>query len=236
MAVRRRSRLSPARCGRAASSRRERAGSPWSRAARTPPRRRRASPRSSAGAAVLGLHLDYGLRPDSDADEEACRELCGRLGLELVVERPGPRRRETCRPQAREARYAAAERLRLERGLDWIATGHTRTDLAETVLYRLATSPGPAGAARASPRGGAPWCARCSTLTATGAAARRAGADFPSATTRPTPSPSMRGTGSAPRSCRCCARSGRPRRRAIAETQAELAEEARRWSGSPPRR
>ena len=27
-------------------------------------------------------------------------------------------------------------------GLDWIATGHTRTDLAETVLYRLATSPG----------------------------------------------------------------------------------------------
>jgi tRNA(Ile)-lysidine synthase TilS/MesJ len=44
--------------------------------------------------------------------------------------------------EAREARYAAAERLRLARGLDWVATGHTRTDLAETVLYRLATSPG----------------------------------------------------------------------------------------------
>ena len=43
---------------------------------------------------------------------------------------------------ARETRYAAAERLRRARGLDWIATGHTRTDLAETVLYRLAISPG----------------------------------------------------------------------------------------------
>ena len=44
--------------------------------------------------------------------------------------------------EAREARYAAAERLRLARGLEWVATGHTRTDLAETVLYRLVTSPG----------------------------------------------------------------------------------------------
>jgi len=91
--------------------------------------------------AVRGLHLNYGLRGDSDLDEEACRDLCSSLGIELVVKRtllePG-----NVQARARQARYAAAERIRAASGLDWIATGHTRTDLAETVIYRLATSPG----------------------------------------------------------------------------------------------
>jgi tRNA(Ile)-lysidine synthase len=91
--------------------------------------------------AVVALHLNYALRPDSDQDEATCRELCERLGLKLVVERP--RLGEgNLQAEAREARYAAAEALRRERGLDWVASGHTRTDLVETVLYRLATSPG----------------------------------------------------------------------------------------------
>ncbi len=93
------------------------------------------------GDAVVGLHLNYGLRPDSGRDEETCGELAKRLGIELEVVRPelGP---GNVQAEARDARYGAAERLRSERGLDWIATGQTRTDLAETVLYRLVTSPG----------------------------------------------------------------------------------------------
>lgn len=91
--------------------------------------------------AVTALHLNYGLRPDSDRDEEIVRELADRLGIELDVERPHLGA-GNLQAEAREARYGAAERLRQARGADWIATGHTRTDLAETVLYRLATSPG----------------------------------------------------------------------------------------------
>lgn len=91
--------------------------------------------------AVTALHVNYGLRPDSDLDEEAVRELCAKLGLELEVERP-ELGGGNVQAAARDARYQAAERLRRARGLDWLATGHTRTDLAETVLYRLATSPG----------------------------------------------------------------------------------------------
>jgi tRNA(Ile)-lysidine synthase len=91
--------------------------------------------------AVIALHLNYGLRPDSDQDELTCRELCARLGIELEVERP-ELGQGNVQAAAREARYAAAERLRQSRSGDWIATGHTRTDLAETVLYRLVTSPG----------------------------------------------------------------------------------------------
>jgi tRNA(Ile)-lysidine synthase len=91
--------------------------------------------------AVIALHLNYGLRPDSDQDELTCHELCARLGIELEVERP-ELGQGNVQAAAREARYAAAERLRQSRSGDWIATGHTRTDLAETVLYRLVTSPG----------------------------------------------------------------------------------------------
>ena len=93
------------------------------------------------GDSVVGLHFNYGLRPDSDRDQETCVELCAALGIELEVDRP-ELGRGNVQAEARERRYAAAERLRSARGLDWIATGHTRTDLAETVLYRLATSPG----------------------------------------------------------------------------------------------
>src|SRR4051794_16099827 len=90
---------------------------------------------------VVLLHLNYALRADSDRDEEVCRELSGILGAQLEVERP--RLGEgNVQAEAREARYAAAERLRRSGGLEWIATGHTRTDLAETIIYRLATSPG----------------------------------------------------------------------------------------------
>ena len=104
--------------------------------------------------AVTALHLNYGLRPDSDRDEETVRELSARLGIELEVERPALGGGNV-QAEARKARYAAAERLRRSTGADWIATGHTRTDLAETVLYRLATSPGRRALLALRPRRGA---------------------------------------------------------------------------------
>src|SRR5918996_1038621 len=104
--------------------------------------------------AVTALHLNYGLRPDSDEDESTVRNLSDRLGIELQVERP-ELGEGNVQAEAREARYRSAERLRLSRGADWIATGHTRTDLAETVLYRLATSPGRRGLLGLRPRRGA---------------------------------------------------------------------------------
>lgn len=91
--------------------------------------------------AVAAVHVNYGLRADSDEDEEAARALCAQLRIDLHVERP-ELEGGNVQARAREARYAAAERLRSKLRAGWIATGHTRTDLAETVLYRLAVSPG----------------------------------------------------------------------------------------------
>jgi tRNA(Ile)-lysidine synthase len=91
--------------------------------------------------AVSALHVNYGLREDSDADQRHCAELCGRLGVELAVERPRrPEGPGNLQAWARDCRYAAAARLALARGAA-IATGHTADDQVETILYRLASSP-----------------------------------------------------------------------------------------------
>jgi len=102
---------------------------------------------------VHALHVNYGLRPEADGDERICRELCALLRIDLHVERPG-RLEGNLQAAARQARYAAAERLRSRTGAAWIATGHTRTDLAETVLYRLASSPGSRALGGLRPRSG----------------------------------------------------------------------------------
>ncbi len=107
-----------------------------------------------AGRANMeALHINYGLRDDSDRDEAVCRQLCARLRIDLRVERPklGPGNTQA---GAREARYDAAERLRNSAGAKWIATGHTRSDLAETVLYRMTTSPGSRALLGLAPRNG----------------------------------------------------------------------------------
>ncbi len=90
---------------------------------------------------IHALHVNYGLRDSANRDELVCRDLCSRLRVDLHIERPESLR-GNLQAAAREFRYAAAERLRIRTGGDWIATGHTRTDLAETLVYRLAASPG----------------------------------------------------------------------------------------------
>ena len=104
----------------------------------------------AAGARVTALHVNYGLRPEAGEDERFCRELCERLGVPLVVERAGaPPPTGNLQAWAREVRYRAAERLEGD-----IATGHTATDQAETILYRLAASPGRRALLGMAPREG----------------------------------------------------------------------------------
>lgn len=93
---------------------------------------------------VQALHLNYGLRPTADRDERVCRELCALLRIDLHVERAD---RDALEPgnlqaRARALRYEAAERLLARTAASWIATGHTRSDQVETLIYRLAVSPG----------------------------------------------------------------------------------------------
>ena len=93
-------------------------------------------------ARVQALHVNHGLRAAAPEDERFCAGLCARLGVELHIERVEIPARGNTEALAREARYEAAERVRASAGLDLIATGHTASDQVETILYRLASSPG----------------------------------------------------------------------------------------------
>jgi tRNA(Ile)-lysidine synthase len=90
---------------------------------------------------VRALHVNYGLRDDADADEGSCRALCARLRVPLEVHRAQrPEGAGNLQAWARDVRYGAGAQLATRHDA-LLAAGHTVTDQAETVLYRLASSP-----------------------------------------------------------------------------------------------
>jgi tRNA(Ile)-lysidine synthase len=101
--------------------------------------------RLAGSGAVRALHVNYGLRPEADGDEAHCRALGDALGVRVDVVRaarpadaPG-----NLQAWARDVRYAAGARIAAAAGPGGrVAAAHTATDQAETVLYRLAASPG----------------------------------------------------------------------------------------------
>src|SRR3954468_8943665 len=99
----------------------------------------------AAGADVSVLHVNYGLRPSADEDEQFCRDLFPLLTVEQVRLGPG-----NVQALAREARYELAER----HAVGDYATGHTMSDQVETVLMRLCSSPGRKGLLVMAPRRG----------------------------------------------------------------------------------
>lgn len=103
---------------------------------------------------VHALHVNYRLRDGAEESEVACRKLCAALRIDLHIERPDELEPGNLQAAARRLRYRSAERFRKRSGADWIATGHTRTDVAETVIYRLASSPGTRALLGLAPRSG----------------------------------------------------------------------------------
>ncbi len=105
------------------------------------------------GCDTAALHVDHGLRPDSAEDAAFCAELCAKLDVELTVRVLDGEPVGNLQAWARERRYSAARELAGPRGAA-IATGHTATDQVETVLYRLAASPGRRALLGMEPRSG----------------------------------------------------------------------------------
>ena len=102
------------------------------------------------GAEVSALHVNYGLRSAADEDEAHCRALCAGLDVDLSAERVRLPAEGNLQALARDARYREAER----HAEGDYAAAHTASDQAETVLYRLAASPGRRALLGMAPRRG----------------------------------------------------------------------------------
>lgn len=98
------------------------------------------------GADPVALHLDHGLRgAESAADAEFVSELCRSLGVRGEVRRLEFESKSNFQEVARRERYRVARELLAVTARSSIATGHTRDDVAETVLINLSRGAGLGG-------------------------------------------------------------------------------------------
>jgi len=98
------------------------------------------------------LHLNHGLRgEESRADAEFVREQAQRLGWPMIVREAQLPADGNLEQAAREARLDFFRSAMQSAQLDCVATGHTRSDQAETVLFRFLRGSGTAGLAGIRP-------------------------------------------------------------------------------------
>lgn len=102
------------------------------------------------GFRVAAAHLNHGMRPTAQRDEELVRTLCAERNVPFYTERVAVY--DLCRvweltveEAGRRARYDFLRRTAEAAGADFIATAHHREDQAETVLLQLLRGTGMQG-------------------------------------------------------------------------------------------
>lgn len=112
--------------------------------------------REELGIEVMAAHFEHGLRgEESQQDAVFVQELCKKHGVKLFIrygrmsDEPKPPG-ESVEAWARRLRYAFFERIAEEDGAK-VATAHTLSDNAETVLFHAIRGAGPRGLAGIPP-------------------------------------------------------------------------------------
>jgi tRNA(Ile)-lysidine synthase len=103
---------------------------------------------------VVAVYVDHGLRATSRFDADVVAAAADRFGARFRSVTVEVDARANVEARARDARYAALERVRQEEDAVAILVGHTRDDQAETVLLNLLRGSGTAGLAGMAPRRG----------------------------------------------------------------------------------
>lgn len=92
---------------------------------------------------IACVHVNHMIRGrEADSDEAFSRELCNKLGVKFFresVDIPMLAKQSGCGVEetARNERYRIFDKLSKENGFDFIATAHTASDNAETVIFNL---------------------------------------------------------------------------------------------------
>jgi tRNA(Ile)-lysidine synthase len=102
------------------------------------------------------LHVDHGLRAESNRDAMWVADAARELGLDCELLRVEVTKlpRQSLEALARDARYSALEKAAADLGLHRVATAHTLDDQAETVLLRILRGTGVGGLAGIEPQRG----------------------------------------------------------------------------------
>jgi tRNA(Ile)-lysidine synthase len=97
---------------------------------------------------LVVVHVNHRLRGrESDLDEQFVRALAGRLELSVIVESAAVPVGDNLEQAARDQRREFFARLRGQGTVKQIAVGHTMSDQAETVLFRMIRGTGLTGLA-----------------------------------------------------------------------------------------
>ena len=99
---------------------------------------------------VAAAHLNHGMRPTAQRDEDLVRALCAERNIPFYTETVDVYAlcavwRLTVEETGRRARYDFLRRTADALAADFIATAHHRDDQAETVLLQLLRGTGPQG-------------------------------------------------------------------------------------------
>lgn len=93
------------------------------------------------------VHINYGIRDDSDEDELLVKEFCNKYEIPLHIEIHKLKGSSNLEAVAREIRYSYFKKIMSEFNLDHIITAHNSNDQAETLLMRILRGTGIRGLA-----------------------------------------------------------------------------------------